>query len=172
MMILDDWSWNLRCELVSKNVTRLRPITSCSRDPVIMTMMMLNITIITMIIDQVEVCGPGPCPLVRGKTLCRREKKAVIQQVGCHHHHWSASWFTYDMMIVIWWEKLTILNLYKLWVHLFNLLSSLFFSTVPGENTFTFPFNRYLKKNVPSVWGRTVAQSPALCPGVYTDMRK
>jgi len=51
-----------RCELISANVTRLRPTTSCSRDPV-------------------EVCGPGPCPLVRGETLCRRESKAVIQQV-------------------------------------------------------------------------------------------
>jgi len=51
-----------RCELVSTNVTRLRPTTSCSR-------------------DQVEVCGPGACPLVKGQTQCRREKKAVIQQV-------------------------------------------------------------------------------------------
>ena len=30
------WSLILRCELVSANVTRLRPTTSCSRDPVMM----------------------------------------------------------------------------------------------------------------------------------------
>ena len=37
--------------------------------------------------NQVEVCGPGPCPLVRGETLCRRESKAVIQQVHRHRQN-------------------------------------------------------------------------------------
>ena len=72
-----------RCELVSTNVTRLRPKTSCSRDQVVKSSFwkLQSCQMWSFSSSKVEVCGPGACPLVKGQTQCRREKKAVIQQV-------------------------------------------------------------------------------------------
>ena len=77
-----------RCELVSTNVTRLRPTTSCSRDQVVKSSFwkLQSCQMWSLSSSKVEVCGPGACPLVKGQTQCRKEKKAVIQQVAHHHH--------------------------------------------------------------------------------------
>ena len=83
------WWIFFRCELVSTNVTRLRPKTSCSRDQVVKSSFwkLQSCQMWSLSSSKVEVCGPGACPLVKGQTQCRREKKAVIQQVAHHHHH-------------------------------------------------------------------------------------
>jgi len=49
------------CSLVKANVTKARPNTTCSR-------------------TKTKICGPGPCPVLRGELQCRRETRGVIHQ--------------------------------------------------------------------------------------------